>query len=300
MTKQKSLFIAISLTSVILIVEIVGGFLSNSLALLSDAGHMLVDFLALMMALVAVRLATRPATNKQTFGYYRFEVLAALFNGVLLVLVSVYIAYEAVLRLFSPEPISGSITLVVAIIGLIANLISMAVIRKTGLGSHEGHNHEDDINLRGAFWHILSDALTSVGVIIGAIVILFTGWLYIDAIISLIIVVLIMRGAVKLIIDAGEILLESAPKNIDLDEVKQEIEKFGKIKCVHDLHIWTITSGKYALAGHVQIEDIKISETDKLIEDIRKMLEDKFQIEHATIQFEFNKCYGNECRICKQ
>ncbi|MBU0670955.1 cation diffusion facilitator family transporter [Patescibacteria group bacterium] len=300
MTKQKSLFIAISLTSVILIVEIVGGFLSNSLALLSDAGHMLVDFLALMMALVAVRLATRPATNKQTFGYYRFEVLAALFNGVLLVLVSVYIAYEAVLRLFSPEPISGSITLVVAIIGLIANLISMAVIRKTGLGSHEGHNHEDDINLRGAFWHILSDALTSVGVIIAAIVILLTGWLYIDAIISLIIVVLIMRGAVKLIIDSGEILLESAPKNIDLDEVKQEIEKFGKIKCVHDLHIWTITSGKYALAGHVQIEDIKISETDKLIEDIRKMLEDKFQIEHATIQFEFNKCYGNECRICKQ
>lgn len=300
MTKQKNLFIAISLTSVILIVEIVGGFLSNSLALLSDAGHMLVDFLALMMALVAVRLATRPATNKQTFGYYRFEVLAALFNGVLLVLVSVYIAYEAVLRLFSPEPISGSITLVVAIIGLIANLISMAVIRKTGLGSHEGHNHEDDINLRGAFWHILSDALTSVGVIIAAIVILLTGWLYIDAIISLIIVVLIMRGAVKLIIDAGEILLESAPKNIDLDEVKQEIEKFGKIKCVHDLHIWTITSGKYALAGHVQIEDIKISETDKLIEDIRKMLEDKFQIEHATIQFEFNKCYGNECRICKQ
>ncbi|MBU0732316.1 cation diffusion facilitator family transporter [Patescibacteria group bacterium] len=298
MTKARGLSIAILLTSIILFVEIVGAFFSNSLALLSDAGHMLVDFLALVMALVAVQIAKRPATAEKTFGYLRWEVIAALFNGILLVLVSVYIFYEAIQRLFAPEPVAGGLTLIVAIVGLIANAVAMLVLGKTGVKSHAGHSHED-INIKGAFWHVLSDALTSLGVIIAAIIILATGWMYIDPIISIVIALFVVRGAVKLIMDSTQILTESTPKDVDLEKVREKINEHKMVRCVHDLHVWTITSGKYAMAGHVQINDCKISESDKIYEELRKMLEKEFDIQHPTIQFEYKKCHGSECSLCK-
>jgi cobalt-zinc-cadmium efflux system protein len=278
---QRNLLIALVITGVIMVAEAIGGLLSNSLALLSDAGHMLMDVLALLLSFFAVRFATRPATEKQTFGFYRLEILAALINGTVLLILSLYIFYEAYQRFIEPREINGILMLSVAIIGLGANIASALVLKS---GSHES------LNVRGAFLHVLGDLLSSVGVIVGGAIILLSGWKRVDSIISFIIGAIILIGAYKLVMESVHILLESTPKDIDLSEVVEGVKGLEGVRDLHHIHLWTITSGIYALSAHILIEDQMTSRSSQILEDINRLLRERFNIDHTTIQFECEAC----------
>jgi len=286
---QHNLLIALVITGAIMVAEAIGGLLSNSLALLSDAGHMLMDILALLLSFFAVRFATRPATEKQTFGFYRLEILAALINGTALFVLSLYIFYEAYQRLIEPREIKGLLMVSVATIGLGANIVSALVLRS---GSHES------LNVRGAFLHVMGDLLSSIGVIVGGAIILLTGWKRIDSIISFIIGAIILIGAYKLVMESVHILLESTPKDIDLSEVVEGIKGIEGVRDLHHVHLWTITSGIYALSTHILIEDQMISRSSQILEDINRFLRRRFNIDHTTIQFECEACETDfVCRL---
>jgi cobalt-zinc-cadmium efflux system protein len=266
---QRNLLIALFVTGTIMVAEVIGGLLSNSLALLSDAGHMLMDILALLLSFFALRFATRPATERQTFGFYRLEILAALINGTVLLGLSLFIFYEAYQRFIEPREIKGLLMLGVAAIGLGANMVSALVLRA---GSHKS------LNVKGAFLHVIGDLLSSVGVIIGGAIILLTGWERVDAIISFVIV---------------HILLESTPKDVGLHEVIREVKAIEGVRDLHHVHLWTITSGIYALSAHVLIEDQMTSRSSQILEDINS-----FNIDHTTIQFECETCQTDfVCRL---
>ncbi len=278
---QSNLLIALFITGAIMVAEVIGGLLSNSLALLSDAGHMLMDILALLLSFLALRFASRPATEKQTFGFYRLEILAALVNGTVLLALSVFIFYEAYQRLIDPQEIRGFLMLGVAVIGLGANIVSALVLRA---GSHE------NLNVKGAFLHVVGDLLSSVGVIFGGAIILLTGWNAIDSILSFIIGGIILIGAYKLVMESVHILLESTPKHIGLKEVVDGVKTIEGVRDLHHVHLWTITSGIYALSAHILIEDQMTSRSSQILEDINRFLRERFNIDHTTIQFECEAC----------
>ncbi len=286
---QRHLLIALFVTSAIMVAEVIGGLLSNSLALLSDAGHMLMDILALLLSFFALRFATRAATERQTFGFYRLEILAALINGTVLLGLSVFIFYEAYQRFIEPREIKGLLMLGVAAIGLGANIVSALVLRA---GSHES------LNVKGAFLHVLGDLLSSVGVIIGGAIILLTGWERVDAILSFVIGGIILIGAYKLVMESVHILLESTPKDVGLNEVIRGVKAIDGVRDLHHVHLWTITSGIYALSAHVLIEDQMTSLSSQILEDINTFLRDRFHIDHTTIQFECETCQTDfVCRL---
>ena len=288
---RRGLLIALSITVVMMIAEVIGGLLSNSLALLSDAGHMLTDNLALLLSFFAMKFATMPATDRRTFGFYRLEILAALINGIILVLISIYIIYEAYLRFLHPQPVQGMLMLVVAIIGLVVNIIGAMVLTK--------HSHEN-LNIRGAYLHIIGDALSSVGVVIGGVVILFTGWYLIDPLLSVLISFVIIYGAWALVKESVSILLESVPAHVEIDTVAVEIGKLPGVREAYHVHVWTITSGVYAMSAHVVIDDRLVSGSRDLLDQIRAVLADKFKILHSTIQLECERCdisINAECRL---
>jgi len=218
----------------VMLAEITGGILSNSLALLGDAGHMLVDALALGLSLIALHLATRPATTKRTYGLHRAEIIATLANGVSLILIAAYIFYEAYQRFNNPPVVKTPIMLAVAVVGLVANLLTIRLLH--------GSRHSN-LNVRAAFFHVLGDTLSSVGVVIGGIIIAITGWRIIDPIIAIMIGIIILSGAVNLVRESVEILLEVTPKHISVDRVTETIMSVPGVSEIHDLHIWTITSG---------------------------------------------------------
>lgn len=288
---RRGLLIALAITVLMMVAELVGGLLSNSLALLSDAGHMLTDNLAILLSFFAMKFATMPATDRRTFGFYRLEILAALINGVILVLISIYIIYEAYVRILNPQPVQGTLMLVVAIIGLVANIIGAMVLTK--------HSHAN-LNIRGAYLHIIGDALSSVGVVVGGVVILLTGWYLIDPILSILISFVIMFGAWALVKESVSILLESVPSHVDIDNVTAEIGKLAGVREVYHIHVWTITSGVHAMSAHVIIDDQLVSGSRDLLDEIRAMLSNKFKILHSTIQLECERCDMNlnaECRL---
>jgi len=278
---KQGLLIALFITFVMMVVEIIGGLLSNSLALLSDAGHMFTDTLALALSFFAMKFAELPATEKRTFGFYRLEILAALLNGVILVLISLYIIYQAYQRILAPQPVEGTLMLVVATIGLIVNIIGALVLVK---------HHETSLNIRGAFLHIIGDAISSLGVIIGGIVIYYSGWYLIDPLLSILIALGIIVGAWGLMTESVSILLESAPSHINIATIAGEIEKISGVQEAYHIHVWTITSGVYALSAHVLIDDRLVSGSRALLDAIRAMLSGKFKILHSTIQLECEKC----------
>ena len=278
---KRDLLIALSITLLMMVVEVIGGFLSNSLALLSDAGHMLTDNLALVLSFFALKFASMPATDRRTFGFYRLEILAAFVNGIVLVLISLYIMYEAYLRFINPEPVKGVLMLAVAAIGLIANIAGALVLTK--------HSHAN-LNIRGAYLHIVGDALSSVGVVIGGIIILKTGWNYIDPLLSVMISLVIIYGAWTLVKESVSILLESVPAHLNLETVAAEIEKIEGVREAYHIHIWTITSGVNAMSAHVLIEDQLVSRSRDILDRIRTLLHEKFKIAHSTIELECNKC----------
>jgi len=286
---QGNLLIALFITGAIMVAEVIGGLLSNSLALLSDAGHMFMDVLALLLSFLALRFATRPATQKQTFGFYRLEILAALINGTVLLALSLFIFYEAYQRFIEPREIRGFIMLGVAAIGLGANIISALVLKA---GSHES------LNVKGAFLHVIGDLLSSVGVILGGAIILLTGWKRVDSIISFVIGVIILIGAYRLVMESVHILLESTPKDIGLNEVIDGVKTIEGVRDLHHVHLWTITSGIYALSAHVLIEDQMTSRSSQILEDIDRFLRERFNIDHTTIQFECEACQTDfVCRL---
>ena len=272
LTKLK---IALGLTSVYMFAEALGGWLTNSLALLADAGHMLTDVAALSLTLAAIWFAARPATPRKTYGYYRLEILAAFVNGIALVLISLWVIYEAFERWTSPPEIKGLELTIIAGGGLVINLICAYLL-------HGGHEH--DLNMRGAWLHVVGDALGSVTAIVAGALIVAFGWLWADAVCSVLISLIIVFGAWRLIRESVNVLLEGTPSHINLTAVEQAIRQTESVENVHDLHVWTITSGMEALSVHIVHEET-IPQAN-LLKNIREKLHNEFGIDHLTIQME--------------
>jgi cobalt-zinc-cadmium efflux system protein len=272
---RSRLLFALALTGTIAVAEAVGGYITNSLALMSDAGHMLTDISALGLSLLALWFSGKPADLKKTYGYYRMEILSALLNGVLLLGITVVIVVEAWERFRAPAEVRLGPMAVVATIGLLANLAALAFLHRT-----------HSMNVRGAFLHVLGDALSSVGVLVGAGVMYFTGWYTIDPLISLLISVVIVVGAVKLVRDAVDVLLEAVPSHVDMAAVKELLVKVQGVRDVHDLHVWTIASGMYALSAHLVVADPMVCNNDDILSAVKHELFDRFGIDHTTIQIE--------------
>ena len=270
---KKALAVVLSFTLTYMFAEIIGGLITGSLALLADAAHMASDNVALGLALFAFWLAAKPPTPNRSFGYKRGEILAALFNGVTIVAISIWIFYEAYNRFQDPPEILGGWMMVVAVIGLVVNLAGMIILQRSA-----GEN----LNMQGALRHILADLLGSVGVIAAAIVILITGWSYADPIISVFIGVLVIFSSWKLLRDSVNILLEGSPPGIDAKEVGKEMAGVEGVEEVHDLHVWTITSGFPALAAHVLVG--RDDDCHDRRRDLEELLEHEFGIEHTTLQ----------------
>ncbi len=288
---SRGLTIALLVVVVVMVVEIAGGILSNSLALLGDAGHMLVDALALGLSLVALNLARKPATATRTYGLHRAEIMAALANGVILVLVAAFIFYESYQRISNPPEVRTPIMLGVAVVGLVANLIAISLLHRS---------RHSNLNVKAAFWHVFGDTISSVGVIIGGIIIAITGWKIVDPIIAIVIGVIILWGAVNLVRESVDILLETVPRHIPLEKVTEVIQSVEGVKELHDVHVWTITSGIYALSTHILIQDQMLSRTAEIIATINRELEQKFNITHTTFQLECEKCATcSESLVCQ-
>jgi len=272
---RKRLGIVTLLTAVYMIAEAIGGWWTGSLALFADAGHMLADVAALTLALFAVWFGARPATSGKTFGYYRLEILAAFINGVALVVIALFIFYEAYLRWFAPTPVRSGIMTAIAFGGLATNLFCARLLHS---------DRHDDLNVRGAWLHIISDSMGSVGAIIAGIIITISGWYAADPLISLFISLLIVWSAWHLIHDATNVLLEGTPAHISLAAVEDAILETEGVSDVHDLHVWTITSGRDALSAHVIHADT-ISQS-VLLQHLRTKLHDRFGVDHLTLQME--------------
>jgi cobalt-zinc-cadmium efflux system protein len=277
---SRGLKFALGITAVIVAVEIAGGIFSNSLSLLSDAGHMLVDVLSLALSLIALNLAKRPATVTRTFGLHRAEILAALANGVTLVLISAYIFYEAIHRFSNPPAVHTPLMIIVAAVGLAGNLVTIQLLRRS---------RRNNLNIRAAFFHVFGDTISSVGVIAAGIVIAVTGWEIADPVIAILIGCIILWGAVSLVRESADILLETVPKNIPLQQLTETVMSVKGVVELHDLHVWTITSGIYALSTHVLIEDQMLSRTREITDEINHLLAQKFNIMHTTFQLENEK-----------
>jgi cobalt-zinc-cadmium efflux system protein len=258
-----------------MIAEAVGGWFTNSLALIADAGHMLTDVAALSLTLAAVWFASRPATSNKTYGYYRLEILSAFVNGIALVLISLWVVYEAYQRWNEPPEIKGLQLTLIAVGGLVINLIAAYLLHG---------DHKDDLNMRGAWLHVMGDALGSVTAIIAGILIVAFGWVWADAVTSVIISLIIIFGAWNLIKESVNVLLEGTPSHINVASIEQAILKHENVRNVHDLHVWTITSGMEALSVHI-VHHEQIDPT-KLLKKIRENLHDEFGIDHLTIQME--------------
>ncbi len=288
-TASSRLRIALVIVLVIMVVEVIGGILSNSLALLGDAGHMLVDALALGLSLFAITIARRPATPSKTWGYHRVEIMAALANGVTLVLLALWIFYEAYQRFLAPPTVQTTLMLVVASIGLVANLIGMLLLKRA---SHE------QLNIKAAYWHIFGDTISSVGVIVAGIIIAVAGWGVVDPIIAVFIGGIILWGAVRIVRESVDILLEAVPKHIRVDKVVETIKNVSGVEDVHDIHIWTVTSGINALSAHLLIEDQRVSSSAEIVELVNQDLGRYFNITHTTLQLECDSCpNGLVCAI---
>lgn len=260
--------------------------MSGSLALMSDAGHMFTDSLALLLSLMAVRIALRPASAENTYGYMRTEILAALANGTTLIVLCFVILYEAIQRIMDPAPIEGPLMLVVAIAGFGANAAGIYLLHDRSA---------DSLNVRGAFLHMMGDLLSSAAVIVGALLIMFFDFRIADPILSILIAAIIAYGAWKLMRQSVSILLESTPAHLELEDVRKGLLGVESVKEVHDLHIWTLTSGMYALSAHVVVEDVLVSECAKITEQCEQILKERFSITHTTIQIECETCTEEAC-----
>ncbi len=278
---ESRFLLSLGLTGLIFIAELVGGILTRSLALLSDAAHVFFDVFALALSYIAIRLASLPPNERHTYGYHRLRFLAALVNGATLLVVAFEIFREAIARFSSPEPVLAGPMLVVAVVGLVVNLVVAFVLR--------GHDHED-LNVRSAFLHVLGDALASVGVIVAGVVILLTGWTLIDPLISMAIAVIILVGSGNVLRQSLHILVEGVPRGMTATEVAEAMNDVEGVTEVHDLHVWTVSPGYVSLSCHVVLDDQSLSEAQDIMDDLKTTLAERFGIEHTTIQAECQSC----------
>lgn len=280
-SSQRKMLIVLLITSVIMIAEVIGGILANSLALLSDAGHMFTDVLALLLSIMAMKFAQRPPTLSKTYGFYRLEILAAFCNGILLTGISIVIFLKAYNRFLHPEAIKGLYMLGVAVVGLIANGAGIVIL---------GHAARKNLNVKSAFFHLVGDTISSAGVIVGGVIIIYTGWYLIDSIIGFLIGLLILRGAYGLVKEAVDIFLEATPKEIDLEKLVNDLLGVEGVKDVHHIHLWTITTGIHAISAHVLIDDLLTSKSVIILREIKRILRSKYSMGHTTIEFESESC----------
>ncbi|MDE5054155.1 cation diffusion facilitator family transporter [Niallia taxi] len=278
-SNKKVLLLSFIIITSYMLIEAIGGFITNSLALLSDAGHMLSDSISLVIALLAFQLGEKAASFNNTYGFKRFEIIAAMINGVTLILISLYIIYEAIGRFANPPEVATTGMLIISIIGLLVNVIVAWIMLRGG-------DTEHNLNMRGAFLHVISDMLGSVGAIIAAILIMVFGWGWADPLASVIVAILILRSGYFVMKDALHILMEGTPQNINVKEVIEIMEKAEGIQGIHDLHIWSITSELNALSCHAVVaNDLTVAESEKILRHLEHELEHK-GITHMTIQLE--------------
>lgn len=286
---RQALFIAFLMIFGFMIVEAIGGLLTNSLALLSDAGHMLSDAAALFLSLLAMWFATKPPSAEKTYGYHRFEILAAFINGVTLALISFYILWEAYKRLQDPPTVASTGMITIAAIGLVVNMIAAYVLMK-GDTSH-------NLNMRSAFLHVIGDLIGSIGAVAAGILMLWFEWYWADPIISAVIAILILVSAWRVTRDSVHVLMEGTPKHISLQNLRESLSQLAGVKDVHDLHVWTVTSGFTALSCHLVIDETMNSQ--HLLQSARRLLQKEFGIEHSTLQLEKGQLCGQE-DICEE
>jgi len=279
--RENKLLIIFGFNIFLMFLEVAGALWSGSLALLSDAGHMFTDSFAVLLSFLAIQWSKKEATEKMTFGYHRLEIIAALVNGILLLLVCVFIFYEAVNRFINPVKIKADIMLYVALIGLAGNIIGMIILSKEG---------RENLNIRSVFFHVMGDLLSSVGVLIGGVIILFTRWNLIDSLLCLIIGGVVLRSAINLIFESGEILLEAVPRDVDLNAIRKKVEGLKGVREFHDVHAWTITSGRRALSAHVLTDNVSVRESQEILSRIRNLLSEDFDIGHSTLEVECDEC----------
>ena len=273
---ERKLWLALGLTGSFMIAEVIGAFVTGSLALLSDAAHMMTDTLALAISLVAIQVAKRAADRKRTFGYARFEILAAAFNALLLFVVAFYILYEAYQRLQAPAEIQSTGMLVIAVLGLIVNLISMRLLSAAS---------DESLNVKGAYLEVWSDMLGSIGVILAAVVIMFTGWAWVDSVVAAAIGFWVLPRTWTLLKESMNVLLQGVPDGIDIDAVEQAICAVPGVKEVHDLHVWALTSGKNVLSTHL-VADPALGSEQQILAQVTELLHEQFDISHVTLQIE--------------
>ncbi|SHE37797.1 cobalt-zinc-cadmium efflux system protein [Seinonella peptonophila] len=285
---RAGLMMALIITSAILLLELIGGWMTNSLALLSDAGHMFSDAASLLLSLIAVQLALHAeASQRKSYGYHRFEIIAAFINGAALLIVSLIIIKEAIERFQMPPTVHSSGMLIIAVIGLLCNLLSAWILTRKG-------DVKENINLRSAYLHVLSDALGSIGAIVAALLIRFFAWDWADPLISLVIALLIIKSGWGVLQHSTHILMEGTPETIDTNEVKKVLQSIPGVVDVHDLHIWTITSGLHSLSCHLLIGDEECSQS--ILKQALEKMKSNFALEHATIQVEKNEVTHTKCQ----
>ncbi len=276
------------IASVVTVIELLGGISSHSLALLSDSGHVFTDVLTIGVSILTMRLARKPHSSTRTFGYHRAEILSALVNGSTLTFIAFLIIYEAYGRLLQPSQVAGSLVVLIALVGLAGNLAVARLFLKSWRSS---------LNVKAVFIHAIGDILSSSGVMIGGLVVTFTGYNRIDPAIAILIGILILRNAYGLVRESTEILLESTPKHLQLETVAKAILAVEGVNGIHDLHVWTITSGLYAVSGHITVKAETIDEGSRIISEVSSRLKNSFGIDHVTLQLErqtLEKIQSNE------
>jgi cobalt-zinc-cadmium efflux system protein len=285
--EQKKLILSLFITVITMILELIGGYLTNSMALLSDAGHMFTHTFALVIGLAAIFIASKPPCHHRTFGLYRAEVLAAFVNGLFLIVVVGLIVYEAVLRILHPIKILGLEMLLIAFIGLVVNVTSIMILK----GSHK-----ENLNIRSIFYHMFADAISSIGIVIAALVIMYTNWTFIDPFVSIGISIVILFWAWGILKDSTRILLETAPKGLNIDMISDDLKKnFSEIRELHNVHLWSITPDMLVFSAHAQIESSKVQiKQEDVISKINDYLLKKYNILECTIQI----CTDQGSEVC--
>ncbi|MCI0622808.1 MAG: cation diffusion facilitator family transporter [Acidobacteria bacterium] len=284
-----ALRLALALTSMFAVVEFAGGWFTNSLALMADAGHMLTDAAALGLSLFALWFASRPATSRKTYGFLRVEILAALVNGVTLVVISLFIFYEAYHRLLNPPPVKSGTMLVIACAGLVINLLCASALHRS---------HSSNLNVRGALLHVIGDALGSAGAIVAGILMLAAGWYVADPLISVLVGLSILYNSWRLVKDSVDILLEGTPAHIDLETVRNALSRVEGVASIHDLHVWTLTSGIHAMSCHAVV--CGNEDRHQILERLSHIVRSRFEIDHTTIQLEEVSLRHQETRSCHE
>ncbi|GLJ02864.1 MULTISPECIES: cation diffusion facilitator family transporter [Bacillus] len=288
---KKTLMISFIIITGYMIIEAIGGFITNSLALLSDAGHMLSDSISLAVALLAFTFGGKVANYSKTYGYKRFEILAAVLNGVTLVLIAIYIFYEAIQRFLNPPEVASTGMLIIATIGLLVNILVAWIMMRGG-------DVEENLNMRGAYLHVMSDMLGSIGAIIAALLMIFFNWGWADPLASVIVAALVLRSGYYVTKSGLHVLMEGTPQNVDVDDVIQTIQNKKGIHSVHDFHVWSITSGLNALSCHAVVDkQMSIAESERLLHQIEHDLEHK-NIHHMTIQLETTSHEHDSTILC--